>query len=738
MVKKVLLSPYFICLLITLAFLSYFFGDILYHPNDYLITWIGDGKKNYFTYLYHVKHDPGYLQFEGMNYPFGEYIIYPDNQPLFSGIAKLLGIHSVGFHNTLLFLNIIATVLISVSLLKKLKLSIPIVIAGALTFGLLAPQLHRIVGHYALSYSFFFPLLLLLIYKVSEQNKWLDHFWMLLINFCMYFTHTYLGAMGSIMIVCYHFFHLINHVRLKKDLISTILKMVLSVSAVAFFVIINQLLDCHENRTSIPLGFFHFTSSIANIFLPAQGPLADVLMSLLGDYSSEKSIDAFNYPGLYIILGFFISAIGLVIKHKAEGLKKLVRNPFLMGLILMSIISFCIAITFPFNLDQERWRGNMGAFGQLRGTGRFAWIFFYSFGLISLVLLQKFILNIAKGWRAVFLLSLSVILLSEIKFYQDWVRERIDEHLTANLFDPEEMPEYYEFLDTHINPAEYSCLISFPYYHTSSEVVDIYLQDESMSQGMLVSQYTGIPMVNIYSARVSFDETRMAINLMTSKYTPKQIKNHFKDERKILIIEAEGFKTEFEETLLSESNFIASQSKYGIRISEVSFEGLFLERALPDESDTAAYFENFNTEANGHLKLSSGEYHDIAETRNLQKGKLYDVSFWVNYAHLKYADVVTMVSEWQGDEEIQKITNNLRMSCYAIIKDWARVNVLIYAGSANSRFIITVLSQNLAGPQIEIDNLLIREYGSKVIHEDFLDANYKMINNNFTRPMAEY
>ncbi|MCW3123144.1 MAG: hypothetical protein JWQ38_2636, partial [Flavipsychrobacter sp.] len=50
----------------------------------YILTYPGgDGGKNVLAYLYHILYDKGFW-FSGMNYPYGENIIYTDGQPLLS------------------------------------------------------------------------------------------------------------------------------------------------------------------------------------------------------------------------------------------------------------------------------------------------------------------------------------------------------------------------------------------------------------------------------------------------------------------------------------------------------------------------------------------------------------------------------------------------------------------------------------------------------------------------------
>ncbi len=59
-----------------------FYGDVLAQCNQILFASSGDGIKNDYTLLYHVLYGRSALLFEGMGYPYGEHILYTDNQPL--------------------------------------------------------------------------------------------------------------------------------------------------------------------------------------------------------------------------------------------------------------------------------------------------------------------------------------------------------------------------------------------------------------------------------------------------------------------------------------------------------------------------------------------------------------------------------------------------------------------------------------------------------------------------------
>src|SRR5438045_1654913 len=73
------------------------FNKIWTRSDNFLFNDKGDPMKNYFimdTYLYH--DDPrGSLHHNFMNYPFGEYVYYSDNTPLFCWTVKQFSRHLI-------------------------------------------------------------------------------------------------------------------------------------------------------------------------------------------------------------------------------------------------------------------------------------------------------------------------------------------------------------------------------------------------------------------------------------------------------------------------------------------------------------------------------------------------------------------------------------------------------------------------------------------------------------------
>ena len=87
--RKADLLTHVAVLLVIALLMAVLFGPVFWHPGRYLFSTIEDGLKNYYTAIWYVHHDAGWW-FTGMNYPFGEHVVFTDNQPLLSFVLAAL------------------------------------------------------------------------------------------------------------------------------------------------------------------------------------------------------------------------------------------------------------------------------------------------------------------------------------------------------------------------------------------------------------------------------------------------------------------------------------------------------------------------------------------------------------------------------------------------------------------------------------------------------------------------
>ena len=163
---------YFILLVLIAAFVFSFYGKTFISPNKFLFSVSGDAIKNYYTYACHIKNDSSYINFEGMNYPYGEHFLYTDCHPVICTSVKYLSSffpelpgYSIGLINFFMIFSFFITAVLLLYIFQMYKVNNIIGILGALGITVMAPQVFRMTGHISLSYSFFIPLTFILTLK---------------------------------------------------------------------------------------------------------------------------------------------------------------------------------------------------------------------------------------------------------------------------------------------------------------------------------------------------------------------------------------------------------------------------------------------------------------------------------------------------------------------------------------------------------------------------------------------
>src|SRR5688572_8539926 len=155
----------------------YTFRAIIFEPDAHFFYNQHDGFKNYFTFYAYLKQpfEQGILKFNQFNYPFGDYVLFTDNTPLFAVFLKLFShyIFDVTPHGIWLFhLFLISGFLLSsVFVFKILQRFVPqlwLVSFFAVVLPWLNPQVLRFqIGHFNLSLSW---ILLALFYGLLRMH----------------------------------------------------------------------------------------------------------------------------------------------------------------------------------------------------------------------------------------------------------------------------------------------------------------------------------------------------------------------------------------------------------------------------------------------------------------------------------------------------------------------------------------------------------------------------------------
>ncbi|MEN9348626.1 MAG: hypothetical protein RLZZ77_2137 [Bacteroidota bacterium] len=489
------------------------FGDLFFHPNQYLVNGSGDAIKNYFTFAWHIQHDENWLAFEGSNYPYGEHVGYTDGHPLFSLLFSKFDFiknNPIGFLNYWIILSPILSVLVLFALFIRLKINSLTAALGALSITWLNPQVYRMVGHFSLSYSWMIPLYLLLFFRAKEKNKW---YGLTLYNLAIFFIHPYMGMGMTLFTVLFIIIDSYT-LKFKKQWNTRVngLAWILAFVPPLFFVFFSKWTDTHTNRPANAKGFLAYTSSPESIVLPNSGPIREVLPDYLTQTTTQW--EGWSYIGFATIVVWLIW-VGLRFKNKEAF-----QLPQWLGrsLIISTLILF-FAFGWPFSWKLEVLLEKIPFIQQFRSPGRFAW-FFYFIITIGAVWVINQMLNWKKSWGYITLVFFTVMMVWEGQAAFLSIRPQIGQE--PNYFNAAFLPEQWRKDIAEIKTQQaVEAIVPLPFFHYGSDYF-AYLTNESTKQkAYIIAYHTAKPLVASSNPRVSLTESREQLALFAlNNYWP--------------------------------------------------------------------------------------------------------------------------------------------------------------------------------------------------------------------------
>jgi hypothetical protein len=491
----------------------FYFHHLLLNLNSLLSSLSSDALKNYYTFFYHIINDRSTLHFEGMNYPFGEHVVYTDCQPILTFVLRLLPFthpYLAGILHALIFLSYIVTPLILFRILLRLELARFPAFFIALAIAVLSPQYWRIDGHFALTYECVIPLAILLLLRFLNGHR-PSLWWLTVYNSLLFLLHPYLGF--GVSMFC--FLALLSSVFLLSWRSQALKRLLQSVTAgllpIVLFRLFLLLTDQHQDRTSEPYGMDISMASFASVFVANFGPFKDFMKTYLSNGPQE--FEGLSYTGFFTVL--LIAAFILLLPL---ALKKFQLNKMLLCLFISALLLLLFSCGLH-NKALQAMHLHLPIFDQFRSLGRFAWFFYYMAPLFLAATfyhnfrlrLQSRTFRYASAGFALCFFSLNMLEANDM----------LPVHVKASFKDRNIFRK--EFLTAEENRVLSSmktrgpqAIIPLPVYFLGNEV---YLRTgggNSMLPSMLYSFHANTPIVGGSLSRTSISETEDGIELLNA------------------------------------------------------------------------------------------------------------------------------------------------------------------------------------------------------------------------------
>ena len=752
-----------ILILVHLLILLCFYGQIIFHPDQYMFGISGDGIKNYFTFAWHIKHGTGLMEFEGMNFPYGEHFLYTDGHPFFVAIFKILTKwnswftdYSIAILNEWLLLNSILCSLFLFLIFKWFKLESGIAILASIAITLLSPQVFRLPGHLALSYSYAIPCSIYLSLRILKGCKG-SVFWLWVHGLFFLFTHAYLGMMA----IGLPFLIFLMSIAFERDgsalRRTKILALIICLSAVIIFYLFLLWTDSHPDRTNNPAGFFLYNAELDDLLIPGEGPIRQ-LLDRISLVEIDLEWEARAYLGITGVF-FFISIIILALfstlfKRSRKRLYAFFHQRELNILLLASVFFLLFAFAFPFKQIRELIEF-VPIFKNFRATGRFVWPFFYSFQIFFVVTLFQWKKKHGMKWnstmKSVFVYLTLITLLLEGFIQQHIVSTSIKQY--PNLLSKSRVDEFNGKFGDTIHFSKYQALISLPYFHHGSESFDRIRHDEAMRNTMRVSYYTGLPMVNANLTRVSIPESKNLVQLASPNYYPKTIKNDMSDEADYLVIQSNIPLSKYEQAILNKSHYLASWENmdfYSLSKEELfsddrfqvfeHFEKIrdslqFVDGFFTPDSTHVIFYEDYENLKSDTSFRGVGAFQSSKKMDNIlayfepgffQSGKEYDLSIWMFNGEPDALNLWfrLMIEEYDKQSDEWFSTTIFPEHAETIFGDWSLVEGKFRVWNGDNPIQIVTKGKSNSKAAFHADDLLITEVDVDVLRMDDQDKVY--------------
>jgi hypothetical protein len=534
-----------ITILFAIGITCYILPHMVLHPWRMVPNLLGDGGKNTFTYLYHVLFGKG-VWFTGMNYPYGEHIVFTDGQPLLSVVLSSLGgitiAQAFAVMGWLTALSYVLAVIFNYKILSFFNIP---PFAAMIFGGLIAvftPQMAGIPGHYALSYSCIIPMLFYWTIKYNQTEKWSYPLYIFIMGTLFGFLHPYYAALVFIWVAAYVFGNFIFSRRTLKQRLQHSLP-ILSAPLI-IFIIIGLFMKLTDPFTDRPVAPFSSGDNYTTLRKILTSPFSPV-WQYLRDHGIIKKIseggEGCSYPGIAIMIILiiaFILAIFNKLKHKPASPNSTFSPIWLF--MAFGILLFSMGV--PFIWHMEWLLDYVSFFKQFRTLGRFSWIFYYIITIYGVVLLNSwYTVLIGKGKKIAAYSMLAIFAgfwAYEATGITGLIRNLLDNGIDNYAILAEKQDIFWNIFlaDNNRKREDFQAVLLLKFFEVGSEKLwldgDVY----GITIGTTACIQLHLPMVDAMMSRTSWSIAEKQVKIIGGPYVHKPILDDIKNDKPFLLI----------------------------------------------------------------------------------------------------------------------------------------------------------------------------------------------------------
>ncbi|KAA5548622.1 hypothetical protein [Adhaeribacter rhizoryzae] len=507
-----------------------------------------DWLKNYFTFQAYLQQPfaLGLLKFEHFNYPFGEYILYTDNSPVFAIAVKLFSnyIFDVSADGLFVYhLFLVSGILLSTFLLFQILTCLiqdrACIIFFSLILPWLQPQLFRLGGHFSLSFSFVLLLGILFLLRsyrhfYTGKNIIKELFWFVPALIIVSFIHLYYLPLVLVLVgyfcaawVLQAFFRNENY----RFLIAWSIAAVLIPLCVTYSII--RLTDgYYELRPDKATGYSFVGNKLHLSDLYTAYAHNHLKFNYLFTPEPSGNWEPYAYLGSFALyVGALLLIMGVFrLFFKAAFFPSVANHEFTRSFLLLfgvaSFGSLFISLGDYFNLFSSDLpvRNYLNIFRYLkkitesvthfRALDRFGWVFFWFINLLVIYYYDQLLQSKSGKIVRFVAYTLALLALSDtLDAFAYYHRNVIANELT----DPTLKKELY--LAEGIQVSDFQAILPIPFYYIGTEETDLEMSvpEDFQTKTIQLSLTSNLPLMASQMSRTAPAQAKEIFSLITGQ-----------------------------------------------------------------------------------------------------------------------------------------------------------------------------------------------------------------------------
>lgn len=383
--------PMAVLIVCCLAYLYWLLGEVVLHPNAFIIMNNTDGRQILFNTYFYTRFGSG-LTLSNQLFPNFDVLFMTDAQASVSVLLNALqtiGIpvlpYVVGITNGLILYSIPLAALMLFASARLLGIRSWMSVWGAFFITALSPQWLRVVcGHAGLAYLIYIPALIYAVLYWASPKKKSGLVFLLTLFLVLFigFNNGYILLSGIAFLSLFSVVHMVQTRQWRSKAVWY--PLILVCIAGLGLGIIKKLSDPVHDRETAPYGFLVYHATPETVLLPSHGVVLETLNKLLPIPVEIGQEEGAAYVGLFTLLILLATAVYLLVQLVRTFRFRFSRNKALNSLLWTSLILLLYAMAFPFRFGYESLLDYFPFIKQFRSPGRFAWMFYYVVSLYAL------------------------------------------------------------------------------------------------------------------------------------------------------------------------------------------------------------------------------------------------------------------------------------------------------------------------------------------------------------------